>query len=304
MTEATDTTTRHEPADAAKAALALSGRPAPGLHVVATPIGNLADVSLRALATLAGADLVACEDTRHTRRLLDRYGLAPRLVSYHEHNAAERRPQILGRLNEGAAVALVSDAGTPLVSDPGYKLVRAAVEAGHAVHAVPGPSAVLAALVVSGLPSDRFWFEGFLPHKTGARTNRIAEIAGIPGTLVFFESPKRLPAMLADLSAALGNREGIVARELTKRFETVIRGDLAGLAAHFADAGPPKGEVVVVVGPPVDGAAIPDAVEIDARLGNLIGEVGTREAAARLAAETGLKRRDLYRRALDLAGDD
>src|SRR4249920_2795120 len=189
-------------------------RLAPGLHIVATPIGNLGDITLRALAVLAGADLIACEDTRVTRRLLDRYAMATPLTPYHDHNAETARPKLLRRLAEGAAIALVSDAGTPLVSDPGYKLARAAREQGADVTALPGASAVLAALMVSALPTDRFFFEGFLPAKEAARRTRIAELNRIPATLVLFETGPRLAAALADLAEGLGPREAAICREL------------------------------------------------------------------------------------------
>src|SRR5262249_10617309 len=201
-----------------------------GLYLVATPIGNLGDVTLRALATLAAADLVACEDTRVTARLLERYGIRTALTPYHDHNAAVARPKILARLRDGDAVALVSDAGTPLVSDPGYRLVRAAQEEGFAVTAVPGPSAALAALSVAGLPTDRFFFEGFLPPKDAARRSRIAELARIPATLVLFESGSRVAEALAALASGLGDRPAAVCRELTKLHEEVRRDRLAALA--------------------------------------------------------------------------
>ena len=207
---------------------------APGLHVVATPIGNLGDMSLRALATLAAADAILAEDKRVTRPMLSHYGIATPLVAYHEHNAAEARPRIIERLVQGACLALVSDAGTPLVSDPGYKLVVDAVAAGVAVHGVPGASAVMAALVVAGLPTDRFFFEGFLPPKSAARRQRVAALAAIPGTLVFFESPRRVAETLEDLAAVLGPRDAAMARELTKHFETVRRGTRVSLAAELA----------------------------------------------------------------------
>lgn len=290
--------------DAVEEALARLGPVEPGLHLVATPIGNLADISLRALHLLAKADLVLCEDTRVTRRLLDRYRLAPNLLSYHEHNAAQRRPHVLERLEQGEAIALVSDAGTPLVSDPGYRLAVAAIAAGHPVHAVPGASAVLAGLAVSGQPTDRFWFEGFLPPRAAARQRRIAELAGVAATLVLFESPRRLAAALADLAAGLGHRDAAVARELTKRFETVYRAPLPDLARQFAGEQPPKGEIVIVVAPPAPGAFDADEADIDRRLAELIPRLGTREAAGLMAEETGLKRRTLYQRALRLARGD
>jgi len=271
-------------------------RLAAGLHVVATPIGNLGDVTIRALSALAGADIVACEDSRVTRVLLDRYGISRPLTTYHEHNAAEQRPRILAWLAEGRSVALVSDAGTPLLSDPGYRLVVEAVEAGHPVVPVPGPSALLAALVAAGLPTDAFFFAGFLPPKSVARQKRLAELAAIPGSLVFYESPHRLGASLADMASVLGDRPAAVARELTKVFETVRRASLATLAEAFSEA--PKGEIVVVVGPPVE--TPPEAEEIDALLLRLLDAGSVRSAADEAAAVTGLPRRDLYRRALEL----
>ena len=203
----------------------------PGLHVVATPIGNLGDISFRALATLAAADAIIAEDTRVTKTLLAHYGIATPLVAYHEHNAAVMRPHLLARLAAGAALALVSDAGTPLISDPGFKLVSDALAQNIEVVSVPGASAVLAALVVAGLPTDRFFFEGFLPPKSAARRGRIAELSSIPGTLVFFESPRRLAETMSDLAAVLGARDAAIARELTKHFETVRRGLLPELAS-------------------------------------------------------------------------
>ena len=230
---------------------------APGLHVVATPIGNLRDITLRALSTLAAADAVIAEDTRVSHNLLAHYGVTTPLIAYHEHNAAAVRPHLLARLAEGAALALISDAGTPLVSDPGYKLVAEALAAGIAVTSVPGPSAVLAALVVAGLPTDRFFFEGFLPPKSAARRARINELALVPATLVFFESPRRLAEMLADLAAELGDRPAAVARELTKLYETTRRGTLLTNSPRItAREEPPRGEIVVLVGPPM--AAAPD----------------------------------------------
>ncbi|MTW18076.1 16S rRNA (cytidine(1402)-2'-O)-methyltransferase [Rhodoplanes serenus] len=273
---------------------------AAGLHVVATPIGHLEDVSLRALTTLAGADLIACEDTRVTRKLLGRYAITRPLTPYHEHNAAEARPRLLARLHDGAAVALVSDAGTPLVSDPGFRLVRAAREAGIAVTAVPGPSAVLAALAVAGLPTDRFFFEGFLPVRSAARQARIAEIAAIPATLVLFETGPRVAAALADLAAGLGAREAAVCRELTKLHEEVRRGDLAALAdAYAADDAERRGEFVLVIGPPATAAAA-GSDEIDALLATALRSASLKDAVASVVAATGSPRRTVYQRALAL----
>jgi len=272
-----------------------------GLHVVATPIGNLADISLRALATLAAADAVIAEDTRVTKTLLAHYGISTPLVSYHEHNAAVMRPHLIARLEGGAALALVSDAGTPLISDPGFRLVAEALARNIPVVSVPGASAVLAALVVAGLPTDRFFFEGFLPVKTGPRRQRIAELAPIPGTLVFFESPRRVAETLEDLAAILGPREGAVARELTKFFETVRRGPLPDLVTEFTAETPPKGEIVILVGPPGAENAIAGAETIDARLTTALETLSIKDAAAVVSAETGQPRRKVYARALELS---
>jgi 16S rRNA (cytidine1402-2'-O)-methyltransferase len=272
-----------------------------GLYVVATPIGNLRDITLRALETLAAADLIACEDTRVTKRLLDHYGIAAPLTPYHEHNAAIARPKILDELVQRAAVALVSDAGTPLISDPGFKLVRAAQAAGHSVSVLPGASAVLAALTVSGLPSDRFVFEGFLPPREAARRKRIEEIKNFPATLILFETGPRLAAALADLAAALGPREAAVCRELTKLYEEVQRGDLAALAAHFANKAQPRGEIALVIAPP--SAPAPDAADLDTLLRQALARLSVKEAVAEIAAVTGHPRREVYQRALVLAED-
>ena len=274
---------------------------APGLHVAATPIGNLGDVSLRALATLAGADAVLCEDTRVTGKLLSHYAIATRTLPYHEHNAAQMRPKILARLVAGEALALVSDAGTPLVSDPGYRLVAEAIAQGTMVTAVPGASAALAALTVAGLPSDRFFFEGFLPERGAARRRRLAELAAVPATLILYESPRRLSESLADLAAVLGDRPAAVARELTKHFEETRRGTLAGLAAAYGAEETPKGEIVVVVGPPAEGAAEAAADDLDARLSAALAAHSVKDAAALVAGETGLPRRQVYAKALALA---
>ena len=273
----------------------------PGLHVVATPIGNLGDISLRALATLAAADLIVAEDTRTTKGLLTHYGIAGPLLPYHEHNAAEMRPRLLARLAGGEALALVSDAGTPLVSDPGFRLVGEALAHGHAVTAIPGASAVLAGLVVAGLPTSRFFFEGFLPVKSAARRQRIAEIAAVPATLVFFESPRRVGELLADLAAVLGPREAAVARELTKLYEAVRRGPLPELAAAYAAEDAPRGEIVVLVGPPTEGAPLLDGVALDARLREALRTLSVKDAAAVIAGETGQPRRKVYARAVELA---
>jgi 16S rRNA (cytidine1402-2'-O)-methyltransferase len=274
---------------------------APGLYVVATPIGNLGDITLRALATLAAADVIACEDTRVTRILTGRYGIETRLIAYHDHNAERQRPKLMALLAEGKSLALVSDAGTPLISDPGYRLVVEAAAAGIPVVPIPGASSIMAALVAGGLPTDAFLFAGFLPPKAGARQKRLASLAAVPATLVFFESPQRIAATLADMTSLLGERDAAVARELTKTFETVRRGRLADLAAAFVADAPPKGEIVVVVGPPGEVAADPDAA--DRLLADLLKTHSVKEAAAAAAAATGLPRRHFYRRALALRGE-
>src|SRR5262249_33025042 len=232
-----------------------------GLVIVATPIGNADDITQRALATLRQADVIACEDTRTTGALMARYGIATPLVAYHEHNAPRMRPLLLERLRRGETVALVSDAGTPLVSDPGYKLVRAAIDAGLAVTTSPGPSAAIAALVVAGLPTDRFFFARFLPPRTAARRHALAEVAAVQSSLIFCESAGRRAEVLADMAAVLGDRPAAVARELTKLYEEVRRGTLADLQAHYAAADPPKGEIVIVVGPPVRAEATDAAID-------------------------------------------
>lgn len=272
----------------------------PGLHIVATPIGNLRDISFRALATLAAADAILAEDTRTSKTLLAHYGISTPLYPYHEHNAEQMRPKILGRLREGGKLALISDAGTPLVSDPGYKLVAELVAEGLPVTGIPGPSAVLAALVLAGLPTDRFFFEGFLPPKAAARRGRLTELATIPGTLVFFESPRRLAEMLSDAAAVLGERPGAVARELTKYYENVRRGPLSALAAHYEGEEEARGEIVVIIGPPGAEALAPAGDVIAERLRAALAQVSLKEAVAQVAAETGQPRRKVYARALEL----
>jgi 16S rRNA (cytidine1402-2'-O)-methyltransferase len=273
-------------------------RTSAGLHVVATPIGNLGDITLRALATLAGADVIACEDTRVTRKLLDRYGITTPLAPYHDHNAASARPRLLRRLADGGSVALVSDAGTPLVSDPGYKLVRAAQEAGHAVMTVPGASATLAALTVAGLPTDQFFFAGFLPPKQAARRARIAELARIPATLVLFETGPRVAATLSDLAAEFGDREAAICRELTKLHEEVRRGSLATLT-QAAGTSETRGEFVLVIA--AAATAQPDANDADTLLRQALARVSLKDAVGEVAVATGMPRRELYQRALALA---
>jgi 16S rRNA (cytidine1402-2'-O)-methyltransferase len=273
--------------------------------LVPTPLGNLGDVSPRALATLRAADLVLCEDTRVAHRLLAALGVGARLASLHEHNEDARTAEVLARLGAGQRVALISDAGTPLVSDPGYRLVRAAIAAGLAVHALPGPNAAVLALVLSGLPPLPFLVLGFPPPRAAARRAafarlRAAERAGLSATLIWYEAPHRLAGTLADLVEALGDRPAAVARELTKRFEDVHRGPLADLAAHYRNT-PPRGEVTLLLGPPP--AETVAAADLDGALQTALARHSVKEAVALAAAATGLPRRQVYARALALQRD-
>jgi len=279
---------------------ALSEAPlAPGLYVVATPIGNLRDITLRALDVLSAADLVLAEDTRVTGKLLSAYGISARLERHDEHAAERARPKALAVLAGGGRVALVSDAGTPLISDPGYRLVLEAVEQGHKVFPIPGASALLAGLTVAGLPTDRFLFAGFPPPKSGARRTFLEELAGIRATLVFYEGGPRLAESLADMAAVFGPRQAAVGRELTKLFETVIRGPLPELAAD-PRLQAPKGEIVVLVAPGREEQAT--AADADTALADALTRLRPAEAAAEVAKALGLPRRDLYRRAMELKG--
>jgi 16S rRNA (cytidine1402-2'-O)-methyltransferase len=269
------------------------------LYLVATPIGNLGDITLRALETLAGADILACEDTRVTRILLERYGIRQRPTPYHEHNAAEAGPRLIEALESGQSVALVSDAGTPLVSDPGYRLVGQALEKGIRVVPIPGASAVLAALTASGLPSDAFLFAGFLPVKDGQRRTRLSELTAVPATLIFFESPRRLADTLVAMADVYGDRHAAIGRELTKRFEEMRTGTLSALAVHYAEAATPKGEIVICVGPPEE-QAVTGPEDIDRLLLSLAREMPASKAAAEAARMTGGQKPALYRRLLEL----
>jgi 16S rRNA (cytidine1402-2'-O)-methyltransferase len=275
-------------------------RAVPGLYLVATPIGNLSDITLRALETLAGVDLIACEDTRITHRLTERYLIAAQLTPYHEHNAATARPKILEKLAQGASVALVSDAGTPLISDPGFKLVREACAAGHSVVAVPGASSVLTALSVAALPTDRFFFEGFLPSKQAARRTRLAELARIDATLVVFESGNRVQDTLADLADIMGAREAAICRELTKLHEEITRATIADLA-RGADKLETRGEFVLVIGPPAAGAKVMAENELDDVLRSSLKRDSVKDAVAHAVEVSGRPRREVYARALELA---
>ena len=267
---------------------------------MATPIGNLGDITVRALETLAGVDAIACEDTRITRRLTERYGMSVQLHQYHEHNAEQARPKILQRLSEGASIALVSDAGTPLISDPGFKLVREVCAAGHDVIALPGPSSVLAALAVAALPTDRFYFEGFLPSKQGARRSRLTELSRIDATLVMFESGNRITETLRDLALVMGTREASICRELTKLHEDVTRGLVSDLARD-ADDLETRGEFVVVIAPPAADAQVMASSDLDDVLRSAMKEVSVKDAVAQAVELSGRPRREVYARALELA---
>lgn len=283
-------------------------RTTPGLYLVATPIGNLGDITLRALETLAGVDIIACEDTRITRRLLERFSIAATLKQYHEHNAEQARPKILEALANGSSIALVSDAGTPLISDPGFKLVREVSAAGFPVIALPGPSSVLTALSVAALPTDRFFFEGFLPSKQTARRARITELARIDATLVMFESGARVQDSLQDLASIMGAREAAICREMTKLHEEVRRATLAELAA-ISDTLETRGEFVLVVGPPAADAGAMSEDALDDLLRDALTRSSVKDAVAHAVEISGRPRREIYARALELSketrsGDD
>jgi len=271
---------------------------AAGLYILATPIGNARDISLRALEVLKACDVIAAEDTRVTAKLLAIHGVSRPLIAYNDHNGAEMRPRILARLEQGQAVVLVSDAGTPLVSDPGYKLVRATIAANLPIVALPGPSAVLAGLTLSGLPSDRFLFAGFLSSKAGERKTMLEELKGLRATLIFFESAQRLSESLAAMADVLGNRDAVMARELTKLHEEVRRGSLEELAAHYEKQGAPKGEVTLLVAPPQEAA--PDMARIDAALKSALAFMPVKAAADLIAGLTDGSRKQIYARALEL----
>lgn len=276
-----------------------------GLYIVATPIGNMGDITYRAVDILGKIDLLACEDTREAGKLTSAYGIKAGKIPYHDHNAEEMRPKLIAKLKEGLSIGLISDAGMPLISDPGYKLAKEAAEEGIFVTCVPGASASLTALVLSGLPSDRFMFAGFLPPKSAARKTALGEIKTVPATLVFYETAPRLAESLRDMAEILGGRDAAVARELTKKFEEVRRGSLTALAAHYGEAGAPKGEIVVVVGPPRA-----DAVEtwnddaVDKLLLQMMDKegMGVKDAAGYVASRTGRRKSGLYQRALLLKG--
>jgi 16S rRNA (cytidine1402-2'-O)-methyltransferase len=275
---------------------------AAGLYILATPIGNARDISLRALETLKACNVIAAEDTRVTSKLLSIHGISKPLIAYNDHNAPQMRPKILARLAQGEIVVLVSDAGTPLVSDPGYKLVREAIAAGANIVAIPGPSAVLAGLTLSGLPSDRFLFAGFLSSRPGERKSALEAVKGVQATLIFFESAQRLAESLAAMAEVLGDRPAAMTRELTKLHEEVRRGSLRDLAAHYEKAGAPKGEVTLLVGPPEQAA--PDMTRIDAALKAALAFMPVKAAADMIAGLTGAPRKQIYARALELRALD
>jgi 16S rRNA (cytidine1402-2'-O)-methyltransferase len=304
--KASATNTSEDLTEPARRSFSLGGhvltapKAAPGLHLVATPIGNLGDITLRALETLAGVDIIACEDTRITRRLTERYAITALLKPYHEHNAALARPKILQKLAQGASIALVSDAGTPLISDPGFKLVREVCAAGHRVIALPGPSSVLAALSVAALPTDRFFFEGFLPAKETARRARLTELSRIEATLVMFESGNRVQETLTDLADIMGARDGAICREMTKIHEDVRRAPLSELA-HSAKTLETRGEFVLVIGPPAANAQIMSQEALDDLLRTQLKRASVKDAVAHAVELSGRPRREIYARALDLA---
>ncbi len=273
-----------------------------GLYLVATPIGNLGDISARALDVLAHADVVACEDTRVTAKLFSLLGISAPLTPYHEHNADKVRPHLIERLKNGEMIALVSDAGTPLVNDPGYRLVQDCVNEGIYVTAVPGASAVLTALQLSGLPCHRFLFSGFLPVRTAARQKELAELAAVPATLIFYEAPQRIEETLADARAVLGDRKAALARELTKKFEQTIRGTLSELMSYYKENGPLKGEFVLLIAPP-DKNEKPDMDSLTASLREALKTMSLKDAVARTAVATGLNKKQIYELALAIKNE-
>ncbi len=273
----------------------------PGLYVTATPIGNARDITLRALDVLTGCDAIAAEDTRVTSKLLSIYGISRPLTAYNDHNGARERPKLIARLKHGAKIALVSDAGTPLVSDPGYKLVREALAEGIPVHAIPGASATLTALALAGLPTDRFMFAGFLPNKAGERATVLADLKTIRATLIFFESAQRLADSLAQMLEVLGDRAVAVTRELTKLHEEVRRGTLSILAPRYAEEAPPKGEVTILVGPPPEGET--DFARVDAMLRHALPFMPVKAASEMIAEALGINRKEVYERALEKKAD-
>lgn len=267
-----------------------------GIYIVATPIGNIKDITLRALETLKSVDIIACEDTRMTQKLLSYYNIHTKLMQYHDHSSEETRQYILNLAGQGKSIALVSDAGTPLISDPGYKLIRTAQEQGIAITTLPGASSVPAAITLAGLPSNRFLFAGFLPNKQQARQNALLPLKPIDTTLIFFESARRLPEMLADMLEIFGNREAAVVREISKLYEEAKRDSLENLVAYYQEYGAPKGEVVVLVAPPEDEITTED--DLDSALKKALETMSVKDAAQYVAKQTGLPKKQVYARAL------
>jgi 16S rRNA (cytidine1402-2'-O)-methyltransferase len=269
------------------------------LYLVATPIGHLADITHRALQVLNDVDLIACEDTRHTHKLLNHYGITTKTISYHEHNEQQRATELIDRLKQGTNIALVSDAGTPSISDPGFRLVRAAIENDIPIVPIPGPSALITALIAAGLPTDEFFFAGFLPARANARRTRLSEVQSVPGTLIFYEAPHRLAETLKDAYEILGEREAVVARELTKLHEEIRRGRLSELTADYADRTDIRGEIVLLIDRNVIGAAATQTVSV-ATLVNQYEQDGLdhRAALKKAARELGLSRGEAYRKLL------
>ncbi len=291
---------KKEPTHGNAASKPSDDKPTTGLYLIATPIGNAGDITLRALQILKSADIIACEDTRVTSKLLAIHGVFKPLKPYHEHNAGRVRPDFIKRLKNGETVALVSDAGTPLISDPGYGLLQACISEGIFVTALPGPSSALTALVLSGLPTNRFLFAGFPPSRSGGRRKVYRELASVPASLIFMESPRRLAAALADMLEILGPRHAAIGRELTKKFEEVRRGPLSELAAHYKAEGAPKGEVTIVVAPPEKDNREIAPEDLDNKLRKALRGASVRDAATKISFETGLPRSRLYERALEL----
>jgi len=269
-----------------------------GLYVTATPIGNLKDVTLRAVEVLKAAHHILCEDTRVAGVLMRHLGVATPLAPYHDHNESRMVGTVLSWLEKGEAVALISDAGTPLISDPGYRLVRAVQDAGYRTFSIPGACAAVAGLSISGLATDRFFFEGFLPPKAKARRDRLAQLRSIDATLVFYESPRRLTDTLEAMAEVLGDREASIGREITKAFEEVRRAPLSELAAHYREAGAPKGEIVLMVAAPAEQA--PDWAQVDGQLKDALRDMRLKDAVDHVTALTGASRREVYQRALAL----
>lgn len=274
-----------------------------GLYLVATPIGNLQDIGLRALEVLEEADIIACEDTRVTGKLLSRHAITTKMTPYHEHNAARARTGLIERISKGEAVALVTDAGTPSISDPGLRMVQDCVKEDLPVTAIPGANAAITSLILSGLPTDRFFFAGFLPNKKFQRRKELTGLTAVPATLVFQESAKRLAAALSDMAEILGDRPAAMARELTKLYEEVRRGTLTDLARHFTDNGPPKGEIVIVVGPPEKKSTLTEA-ELDNMIREHLEQQSVKDTAAAIATLTGLPKKKIYARAVELSHDE